>query len=255
MKRMGIFLIAVCLVLSGCAKKVPEEAAVPVTAQTAAATLSRETVRKNRMGAYREAVENFAYENRFPDGSTVPADSAFGSMEGNFFALEDVNGDGETELVISFTAGPMAAMTLYVCGFDEDTEKLTVALTEFPAVTFYPGGFAEAQLSHNHGLAGDALWPYTLYAWNSGSYEPIAWVDAWDRAMAEADSAGKAFPADADADGDGVVYLVTQDGKTRTLDGPDYESWHSSLLGQDEPLPVTYYSVTRDNIRQAFNGQ
>ena len=252
MKRMGLFLLAVGLLLWGCAKKPSAETTAPAApAQTTAPTLSRETVLKNRMGVYREAVENFAYEHRFPDGSAVPADSAFGSMDGNFFAVADVDADGEKELVISFTAGPMASMALYVCGFDEDTGNITVLLTEFPSVSFYPGGFLEAQLSHNHGLAGDSFWPYTLYAREGGSYESIAFVDAWDVSLARVDGTGKPFPADIDADGDGIVYLVTQDGRTKTLDGPDYESWRASY--QEEPIPVNYYAVTRDNIRQVFN--
>ena len=255
-KRMGIFLIAVCLLLSGCAKKPSVETTVPATAPvTAPSTLSREAARKNRMGAYREAVENFAYEHVFPDGSAAPVDSAFGSMEGNYFALDDVDGDGEAELLISFTAGPMASMVLYICGYDEDTGAVTVKLTEFPAVSFYAGGYLEAQLSHNQGLAGDAVWPYTLYAYKNGSFESVAFVDAWDRTLAEQDGSGQPFPADQDTDGDGIVYLVTQDKTTKVLDKGDYESWRASLLGKDEPLPVTYYSVTRDNIRQAFNDQ
>lgn len=253
-KRMGILLLAVCLLLGGCGKKPPAETTAPVApARTTAPTLSRETVLKNRMGSYRETVENFAYEHRFPDGSAVPADSAFGSMDGNFFAVADVDGDGEKELVISFTAGPMASMALYVCGFEENTGKVTVLLTEFPSVSFYPGGFLEAQLSHNHGLAGDSFWPYTLYAREGGSYESIAFVDAWDVSLARVDGTGKPFPADIDADGDGIVYLVTRDGETKTLDGKDYASWRSSILGQGEPIPVSYYAVTRDNIRQVFN--
>ena len=253
MKQMGILLIAVCLLLSGCAKKPSEETTAPTTApQTAPPTLSREAAGKNRMGAYREAVENFAYEHVFPDGSAAPVDSAFGSMEGNFFAVDDVDGDGEKELLISFTAGPMASQVLYICGYDEVTGAVTVKLTEFPAVSFYPGGYLEAQLSHNHGPAGDAVWPYTLYQYQNGSYESVAFVDAWDVTLAQQDSSGQPFPADQDTDGDGIVFLITQGGTTTVLDKADYESWRASLLEPDEPLPVTFYSVTRDNIREAF---
>lgn len=253
MKRMGIFLIAVCLLFSGCAKKPSEENTAPATApQTAPPTLSRETAGKNRMGAYREAVENFAYEHVFPDGSAAPVDSAFGSMEGNYFAIDDVDGDGERELLISFTAGPMASQVLYICGYDEAAGAVTVKLTEFPAVSFYEGGYVEAQLSHNQGLAGDAVWPYTLYQYQNGSFASAAFVDAWDVTLAEQDSSGQPFPADKDTDGDGIVFLVTQDETTKVLDGRDYESWRASLLDPDEPIPVTYYSVTRDNIREAF---
>ena len=253
MKRIVILLIVLCLIGAGCAKKPSEENTAPATApQTAPPTLSRETAGKNRMGAYREAVENFAYEHVFPDGSAAPVDSAFGSMEGNYFAIDDVDGDGERELLISFTAGPMASQVLYICGYDEAAGAVTVKLTEFPAVSFYEGGYVEAQLSHNQGLAGDALWPYTLYQYQNGSFASAAFVDAWDVTLAEQDSSGQPFPADKDTDGDGIVFLVTQDETTKVLDGRDYESWRASLLDPDEPIPVTYYSVTRDNIREAF---
>ena len=48
------------------------------------------------------------------------------------------------------------------------------------------------------------------------------------------------------------MFLITQGEATKVLDGQDYESWRASLLDPDEPIPVTYYSVTRDNIREAF---
>lgn len=252
-KPVGIFLIALCLLLSGCGKRAPEETAAPAAAPTTApAALSRETVRKNRMAVYRETVENFAFEHVFPDGSTVPVDSAFGAMEGNYFALADVDGDGEEELLISFSTGPTVSMELYVCGYDEETGNVTVKLTEFPGVTFYPGGFAAAALSHNQGLAGDALWPYVLYAYEKGSFERTAVVDAWDISMAEQDDAGNLFPAGKDMDGDGIVYLVTQNGRTEVLDGGDYNSWRASLFDPEQPQTVDYRAVTRDNIRQAF---
>ena len=77
-------------------------------------------------------------------------------------------------------------------------------------------------------------------------------MDAWDVTLAEQDSSGQPFPADKDTDADGIVFLVTQGEATQVLDSRDYESWRAALLGQDEPIPVTYHSVTRDNIREAF---
>lgn len=256
MKRFLSLITLLGVLLSGCGKK--EEAAPPVTEtqKATAPTLSREASEGSRMRVYQEVLENFAYEHLFPDGSQVPVDSAFGSMEGNHFAVADVNGDGEEELLISFTAGPMAAMILYVCGYDGDTGSVTVELREFPAVTFYPGGAAAAEMSHNHGMAGDKMWPYTVHTYDpeKGTYLPGASVDGWDRTLGETDYNGEPFPEKVDGDKDGYVYLISRDGATRYLDGGDYEAWRETQGLAAEPLNVEYHAVTRDNIREAFSG-
>lgn len=255
MKRFLSLITLLCVLLSGCGKK--EETVPPVTEtqKSSEPTLSREGLEGNRMRVYQEVLENFAYEHLFPDGRKANLDSAFGAMEGNSFALQDVDGDGTEELLLSFSTCPMAEMSLYVCGYDGETGTVTVKLLEFPAVTFYPVGVAAAELSHNHGMAGDAMWPYTVYTYDpeKGTYLPGASVDGWDRTLGETDYNGKPFPEKVDADKDGYVYLISRDGATRYLDGGDYEAWRETQGLAAEPLNITYYAVTRDNIRSVFS--
>lgn len=254
MKRRFALLLAAAVLLCGCAKKAPaaETDAPETVASVPRATASRQEREKTRMSVFKETVENLAYESRLPDGSTVPQGTDSASMDGNFFALADVNGDGEQELILNFLTGPAASMSGFLCGYDETAGSLTIELQAFPAFRFYPRGLVEAQLSHNQGLAGDALWPYTLYRYVSGAFAEFASVDAWDKTMGLTDCTGTPFPEETDADGDGIVYLVTREGRTEAMDGEAYAQWRRATLGTEVSTPVTYYSITRDNIRQAF---
>lgn len=259
MKKYKMLFAALCAaaLLFGCGKKdqmpvttLPEATLPPETAKP---PLTAEELAEKRRRELRQTVEDFAYELELPDGRQARLDSGFGAMEGNRFAYQDVDGDGEAELVLSFSTCSIAEMTLYVCGFDG--ESVTQELTEFPAVTFYPGGVAVAELSHNQGLAGDDMWPYNVYTYDkdTGVYGQSVTVDGWDKALAETNYSGESFPEHIDLDGDGYVYLISRDGVTRYLDGPDYEAWRKDQGLAADPLEVTYYSVSRDNIRAAFS--
>lgn len=260
MYRFWIAVMCFAAVLSGCGKKeVPAVTTVPEATQPPAAAqprLTEEELEKKRLRAYCQTVENFAYEQRLPDGRQAQLDSGFGAMEGNYFALYDVDGDGTEELVLSFSTCPAAEMALFVCGYDGLAGAVTQELTEFPAVTFYPGGVAVAEASHNQGMAGEGLWPYTVYTYDpeKGAYRLAAAVDGWDKSLGDTGFSGEPFPENVDLDKDGYVYCVSRDGVTRYLDGEDYESWRSSQGITGEPLPVEYLAVTRENIQAAFGG-
>lgn len=255
--KMLLAVLCAAVLLVGCGKKEqPVFTSPPDTTQpseTAKAPLTAEELAEMRRRVLRQTVEDFAYELVLPDGRQARLDSGFGAMEGNRFAFQDVDGDGAEELVLSFSTCSMAEMALYVCGFDG--ESVTQKLVEFPAVTFYPGGMAVAEMSHNQGLAGDDMWPYHVYTYDrdTGAYRQSVTVDGWDRTLAETNYNGEPFPEHIDLDGDGYVYLISRDGVTRYLDGPDYEAWREDQGLAADPLEVTYYPVSRDNIRAAFN--
>lgn len=178
---------------------------------------------------------------------------ALGDGSGKEFALADVNGDGETELVLVCGGEIYASNVGYVYGFNEDTGEAEELLSEFPLFTFYPGGYLEVGLSHNHGLApaGD-LWPYTLYKYTpeTGVYSYAASVDSWQKDAFPEDYAGTPFPDDVDMDGDGIVYLVSTDSGEawEPMDLADYLSWRESLLGNDAAMGFGYMDLTEENI-------
>lgn len=258
MYKLLVAMVCAAVMLFGCGKKdYPTETTLPETTlplETAKPPLTAEELSEKRRRALCQTVEDFAYELVLPDGQQARIDSAFGAMAGNSFAFQDVDGDGEEELVLSFSTCSMAEMALYVCGFDG--ENITQELREFPAVTFYPGGVAVAELSHNQGLAGETMWPYSVYTYDrtTGTYSQSVTVDGWDRTLAETDYSGEPFPENVDLDGDGYVYLISRDGVTRYLDSVDYEAWRETQGLTAEPLNVAYFPVTRDNIRGVFSG-
>lgn len=108
--------------------------------------------------------------------------------DGPNFALYDVDCDGVEELIARDTVGEVAGQWLKIYGYDDGKREAYIELEEFPNLYYYDNGIIEAGLSHNQGVAGDKLWPYTLYQYNAstGLYEKIAMVDGWDKSLTEA---------------------------------------------------------------------
>ena len=218
--------------------------------------------------AYGKALWDMYLLGLRPDGEELERASDLGPAEGNRFAVMDVNGDGAEELIIGWDQACMAGMQglVYACGYPE--EELRLILSEFPALTFYENGTAAADWSHSQGWAG-RFWPITLYQYrpDSGVYEEIGSVDAWDLECTEGDETlAAAFPSEADADGNGLVYYILTgewyqndrtppdgqlDGRlweTDPVDGAELEAWLSSCTGGTESLEIPYQDLTEENI-------
>jgi hypothetical protein len=164
-----------------------------------------------------------------------------------------VDEDGEEELVILYEDTAMAGMAAYVVAYDGVSSPLRVELCEFPALTFYIGGFVRADWSHNQGLAGDALWPYTLYRYDRehDSYDPVADVDAWEKKSHPTDDQGTPFPDESDTSGTGVVYYVRPSGTYGVIDpmdGQAYQDWWRSEVGNPAESYIDYQPLTKENI-------
>lgn len=242
MKRLIWTLLALTLVLPGVTAcgTAPQPAEPPASDQAA----SPETA------AFRAALERFETEHLLPDGSDSAYDESFGPLSDNRFAVYDVDGDGADELIFSYTTAPEAGKLELVYGLDASTGALTAELTEYPALTYLSNGMIRAKWSHNQGLAGDAHWPYTLYAYDAAGnrYVVLATVDTWDRAVSETNFEGQSFPAELDTDQSGVVFFLTQEGVTRTLSQTDYTAWLEETLGGAEEVSLPYLPMTAENI-------
>jgi len=191
-----------------------------------------------------------------PDGTELDhpggGDVLLAPIKGNEFALADVDGDGEEELLLSWTTASMAGMTEIVFGYRDGA--VYEELSEFPDLTFYANGAAEAGWSHNQGLAG-RIWPFNAYRYEpeSGIYEPVGGMDAWDIAVREANYDEEPFPHDIDADGDGLVYYILPpkwDGQydIGPVDGLEYESWRNAYLEGAEPVGIPWKTLTEETI-------
>lgn len=177
---------------------------------------------------------------QMPDGNY--ADYTYGDMEGNQFAIQDVDGDGREELLIFYTETSMAGMVCYVYDWDEEANQLREELLEFPMLTFYENGFVKAEWSHNQGL-GDTLWPFTLYRYDSESdtYQMAGSVDSWEKNYRGEDFEGNPFPEELDTDGDGILYYISEAGDynmEEPVNQAEYDAWLQSQLGDAKPLEI-----------------
>lgn len=171
-------------------------------------------------------------------------------MDYESFALTDLDGDGEDELIIEIRNTYTAGQALLVYNWNEQTRQLHNTLDIPPYAKFFENGNIQGFWSHNQGLAGEALWPYTWYEYDKAadSYASKADVDAWDRSFAETDYEGNPFPEEVDTDGAGVVYqILTREGMT-TLSRSAFLAWETPLLTRSPERKLPWREMTAENI-------
>ena len=205
--------------------------------------------------AYRTVLEDVYFDQKFPGGQDFGYQpGANYDVTSNTFAIYDIDADGEEELILCYTTTYTAGMSELIYGFDSATGTVSEELRAYPLVTHYDNGIIEEGLSHNHGMAPDGdFWPYNVYRYDGEEdrYLLIASVDAWSRAYREEDYEGNPFPDKIDADGDGLVYCITEgeDGEEkRMLDEPEYQEWRDSWLGEAQQIRLPVKKLTPDNI-------
>ena len=217
----------------------PTEESAEVTAES-----------KLARAAYKEALETILNELKLPDGELLYYDGFF-EFSQNKFAIGDVDCDGMEELVFSYTTGAMADMNKYVYGYNAETDTIYLQLDAF-SMTFYDNGIVKSKASHNHGR-GDKLWPYTLYYYNENqdNYHFGVNVDSWEKEY-YGDTAGEqTFPAEADVDGDGIVYYPMEYDDysyENPIDGAEYQKWYEGLFQDAEVVELEYKEMTKENI-------
>ena len=184
--------------------------------------------------------------HELPDGAEILPEGWGGSLEDNRFAVCDVDGDGREELLFSVENSYMAGMRTAV--YRMDGFELQEEMVAFPVPSFYEQGVARAFASHNqtHGEA----WPYELLRYNSETqvYDAVASVYSWDKAIAETDYDGTPFLDDADADGNGTVYCVTEGEDSRWMDDAAFAAWEQENFGALRELTIPWLRFTDDNI-------
>ena len=173
-----------------------------------------------------------------------------GTIEDETFAVVDVDGDGEEELLVGISNTSMAGMCKVVYGYDREKDDVRLEAQTFFAATFYPE-MIRVEASHNHGHAGDVLWPYTVMSYDREKdvYQDQYYVDAWSRELAEYDSLlEREYPQEIDTENDGFVYLITQNGETKILNRQDFEKWETALFAGLEPMEIDWMKMTNENI-------
>ena len=173
-----------------------------------------------------------------------------GTIEDESFAVADVDGDGEEELLVGISNTTMAGMCKVVYGYDREKDDVKPEAHTWFMATYYPE-MIRVEASHNHGHAGDVLWPYTVmrYDREKDVYQDTYYVDAWSRELAEYDTLlERDYPEEIDKENEGFVYLITENGETKILNRRDFEKWESALFAGLEPLEIHWLKITPENI-------
>lgn len=230
----------------------PTATTQPVQTETAATTQPEENRNALAYPAFREALATVHDKMYWPemDGMEIELFEG-GSIEDEKFAVYDVDGDGEDELLISVENTYTAGMCQIIYGYDTGTGGVRVEATMYPGVTYYPG-MAQEMAAHSQGYAGDKLWPYAVYRYDAQTdeYKWSCSVDGWDKTLSDYDSYREmAFPDDIDTLGEGYVYIVMDAaGEEKMMNRTDYEAWESATFGNVQPLDIPWQKMTAQNI-------
>ena len=198
--------------------------------------------------AFAAALGRVVREQILPDGSDYSGDG-YPSMEDNQFAVCDVDGDGEEELILLYTTTITAGHRGYVCSWEETTGALDIQLDAYPLFTFYESGAVQVGWSHNQGKGGD-FWPYDLYRYDSSldTYVNVGAVDAWDESLPV-----EGYPSEVDQSESGFVYYIETDGYfdwEEPLDAAVYEAWRYPYVRNGREVQPEYLSLTEENIQR-----
>lgn len=245
-KRVSAALLALVLSLTACGVQPLGEAGEDAPAQVPDGEEARH--------AFGAVLWQALLNGSLPDGGQLDYIDAQSAAD-NQFALCDVDGDGEEELLLYWTQAAMAGQRLEVFGFGGD--GVYSQLTAFPQTTFYDNGVAREDWSHDQGLSGADFWPYFLHVWQEEDdcYRAAGAAVAWSR---ESGGTQREFPAEADGDGDGTVYfLLPADESWRyeeqvpayePLDGPEYEAWREGYLAGAREISIPLQALSEENI-------
>lgn len=208
--------------------------------------------------AFSDALDTLLNQHIFPDGGVYePFD---GDLSTDSFAVQDVDGDGQQELLLSCSNTYTAGMSAYILSYEEGG-ALRTQLLEFPSLTFYDNGLIQVYAHHNQGMAGDSFWPYSLYHYDpqTDRYEMTATVDAWNRSLGETNPLQNniPYPVQADVSNTGMVYYIMSPGEldySNPVDQSDYQTWLDSQLGGGQEQSIAWQNFTAANIQVLRSG-
>lgn len=230
-----------------------EEAAPEPSEEEKADMKARADKRKSEyIKVLREIYDNAAT----PEGDPLDVDTSFYEREGNQFAICDIDGDGEEELIFRFLTGPTAAMFERVYHYNTYSNELVRKLNVSPYNDYYTQGLVQVRASHNQTFS--TFWPYSLHKFveAAGEYVLLGFVSAWDKEISETDYEGNPFPDDVDEDGNGRIYylyereavLTESEDEVGPIDDEAFNTWLEENMGEAEPVKLEYFALTKYNI-------
>lgn len=202
--------------------------------------------------AFAAVLERFLQEHILPDGRTLGLLEGY-DMADNRFAVCDVDGDGERELILIYESTMVAGRRGYVFSWNGETGEVGVQLETSPELTFYESGAVQSDSQHNQQLISRDFWPYDLYRYdgNLDTYVDVGSVHAWGK-----EALPNGYPEEADKSGTGFVYYIAANGGDgdEPLDASVYEAWRYVYVRDSQEIQLEYLDLTEENIRSILEG-
>ena len=192
-------------------------------------------------------LDHFVATGELPGGQMV---EVLGYGEGdwtNRYAICDIDGDGRNELIIRIADTIMASITENIYAYDEEGDALIEELWASPVCYYYKDGLAiESGWSHGTGAENDDFWPYNAFVYEPETdiYILAGFASQYDLSVMKEKGWEDQFSAEADADGNGIVYDLSDGENLRTVDDAEYEAWRSEVLGTGDPVELPWIPMS-----------
>lgn len=203
--------------------------------------------------AFAAALERLLQEHILPDGTDAGLLEGY-DMADNRFAVCDVDGDGERELILIYESTIVAGIRTFVYSWDGATGEVGVQLEAHTSnPVFYESGAVQSPALHNQQLISRDFWPYDLYRYdgNLDTYVDVGSVHAWGK-----EALPNGYPEEADKSGTGFVYYIAANGGDgdEPLDASVYEAWRYVYVRDSQEIQLEYLDLTEENIRSILEG-
>ena len=215
-------------------EKVAEEAGNLVEA--VAGTEIEEIEQSFRRQAYISALEGLMEQGISPD-------------EGDWkFTLYDIDFDGKDELIFDVHGSISVSRDGYrIYDYEEETGNLVEMLRGPFYTTFYNNGVVKVSFYPDDDES-DVSYSLYQYEREKEEYVCVADVSKWDGSILDEDLDGSPFPAEADVDGDGIVYGIRTEEQETYVDGDEYFAWRDAYIGGAETIELTFSNLSKENI-------
>ena len=199
--------------------------------------------------AYREALQTYVDLGTLPGyEESIPYSEYADGEWTDLYAIMDIDGDGKDELVWRVAQTIMASMQENIYSYDEETGELVQEMGAFPVCAYYRGGLAvQSGWSHGTGMEGPDFWPFNVFVYSeeTDTYEYCGYcAQACLDAMKEMGNEDQ-FPAEADLDGDGIIYEITNEttGDLNWVDEDGYQFWLQNMFSSEPPVEMPWKTL------------
>lgn len=209
----------------------------------------------NTKDAYTAFIKYMIDNSVEPDGLGNFFESYPDTIARNMFAVFDIDGDGDEELIIDWTnPDAMAGYTSFVLRYDLDTKEWVDELEGGGALTVFDNGVIFVGAAHNQGYG--ELWPYTILKYNSSNdmFEYYGSVDSEDKELV-IDSMGddSYYHYEYDPTGCGTVYMF--DAKELGYEWGYYskeqfEELQNTLVGNASIIEIDFKYINKENLEK-----